>query len=663
MSDETKGGGAAEVAAAVAAEMQEMDLSNELRARCNTGAKQRIPIICIGFHQAEADFEGVRVGDLPVEKHKGMAGYTSFTQHCKDTAKGCLKEIYCRSGGEVLCGTLSHSHLAIIMRAIGAGAKWEIPTDDLAPAQVATLQLMCEAMNRPQAFSMRTSELEAMKILSSEIKNANADGSDTITYESAMQAACARLGSSPFRPLLCDFCDFILNLGADEGPHVRELIDFVETYVNSATRMLRLPAFGLAGEVSAQFPRAKVAIIMRAYRLPSRKASEQAGAPGWCIEPELAWKQRALGPQLRLMEDVLHAHHVALRTEIAKRLDNNASAVVQFLTNVNIQCHSAMAVVVKGANPSTAKASEALLQGRRAACTNAPPTEKTAELTATFQAQEDWDWLDFATLPPEEKTTATSAQEKGGGPAAQPVAIAPRAITGRPENEQATVEEGERPATWLPLPVTEWLGQAAARDMGKKEAYIGAVLQVLREKHLALCSRVEQGAESNLPVALSRRATSNKVKACTKAAVAAGKLASWPRAPKQNKAWDAIGHKDKVHVDVWAKNPEEPAKTSFYMHPEFAAPESKTSYDVEFAPKEVSIVICGRVICIRIPVATNAVDLQAGEELIMEDTHVKRKKEAAPTDWRKTAKKARAKPKSQPQQHKTAFDEKGHQDI
>eukprot|EP00959_Pyramimonas_sp_CCMP1952_P382313 8011044-Pyramimonas_sp.AAC.1 len=51
-----------------------------------------------------------------------MAGCTSFTQNCKDKAKGCLKEILRRSGGEVLYGTLSHSHLAIILLAIDAGA-------------------------------------------------------------------------------------------------------------------------------------------------------------------------------------------------------------------------------------------------------------------------------------------------------------------------------------------------------------------------------------------------------------------------------------------------------------------------------------------------------------------------------------------------------------
>eukprot|EP00959_Pyramimonas_sp_CCMP1952_P458812 9477255-Pyramimonas_sp.AAC.1 len=64
-----------------------------------------------------------------------MVGYTSFTQNCEGKATWRLKEIVCSSGAEVLDGALSHSHLAIILRAIDAGAKWGVPTDDLTPAQ------------------------------------------------------------------------------------------------------------------------------------------------------------------------------------------------------------------------------------------------------------------------------------------------------------------------------------------------------------------------------------------------------------------------------------------------------------------------------------------------------------------------------------------------
>eukprot|EP00959_Pyramimonas_sp_CCMP1952_P058667 1224941-Pyramimonas_sp.AAC.1 len=49
--------------------------------------------------------------------------------------------------------------------------------------------IIAQAIHRPQAFSMRMSEVEAMKVLSSDIKSAKAGGSDAITYESATQAA------------------------------------------------------------------------------------------------------------------------------------------------------------------------------------------------------------------------------------------------------------------------------------------------------------------------------------------------------------------------------------------------------------------------------------------------------------------------------------------
>ena len=41
-------------------------------------------------------------------------------------------------------GILSHAHLAILLRAIWAGAKWQVPTADLTQAQLATLQPLCD---------------------------------------------------------------------------------------------------------------------------------------------------------------------------------------------------------------------------------------------------------------------------------------------------------------------------------------------------------------------------------------------------------------------------------------------------------------------------------------------------------------------------------------
>ena len=169
MSDMIKDGGIGAVQAAVAAstDKAEMHKCNEYRRRFGQGVRQRVPvhmlvphpdnrsgvfpsstrvrelacqIIVLGFSQAEADFEGVCVRDYTADQLKERPGYMSFAQNVAEKAKGCVKELYQHGYGEALFGTLSHTHLAVILRAIAAGVKWEIPADDLTPDQLTQLE-------------------------------------------------------------------------------------------------------------------------------------------------------------------------------------------------------------------------------------------------------------------------------------------------------------------------------------------------------------------------------------------------------------------------------------------------------------------------------------------------------------------------------------------
>ena len=165
MSDMKKDGGIGAVQAAVAAstDKAEMHKCNEYRGRFGQGVRQRVPvhmlvphpdnrsgvfpsstrvrelacqIIVLGFSQAEADFEGVCVRDYTAEQLKERPGYKSFAQNVAEKAKGCVKELCQQGYGEALYGTLSHTHLSVILRAIAAGVKWEIPADDLTSDQL-----------------------------------------------------------------------------------------------------------------------------------------------------------------------------------------------------------------------------------------------------------------------------------------------------------------------------------------------------------------------------------------------------------------------------------------------------------------------------------------------------------------------------------------------
>ena len=779
--------------AAVAA-LPEMHKSNYLRQHFANGLKRRIPvamlgphpsnrasvfpnslrvrslaceIICIGFHQEEADFEGVCVKEYSAEQQKDMKGYTSFGQNCADKARGCVKGLFDRSGGDIFYGTLSHSHLAIILRAIEDGAKWEVPTDDLTAEQINILKqkgllenetgllmmsavadrdevarklvkegmlfevldanimkeagacaTIAQAINRPQAFAMRMSELEALKVLSSEINNAKEQrGSAAVTYEGVMQIATARLGPWASDPALVDFFNFILNLGADGGPHIKDLITFVETYVNSSSRTLRLAAFGLVGQLKTEFPRVKVAIIMRCYRLPPKNACRSLGAPGWCTDPSPSWKRPALETQLRLMQDVLHAHHVTLRSNIAKLM--TGEAVELFLTNISIQCARSMEVVSKMPTPTTTSAQEALLEACHTAYAISFEKEAAVGLMADMKALHGW--FDFDKLPPQTASDKNAAhlQDQEAEAALNPQVISFNEVTGQPENRQMSATAKEKTEEWLPLPMAEWLDQKCTKEKGTQQAFMGAVLQVLQNKHQLACDQYTANlaagdamcAASKLLVILLRSTTSNKVKVCARAAVAAGKLVLWPCVPNQSKVLTASSHPDKVHVQVWAKDTEGSVKTSFYVHPEFAVPDAKTCsevqrtdpaqeqwkwtgkeslhpiwaltkltpeelgkrnfslaesgrtrFNVAFEDREVNLVVCGRIITVRVPVVVNTDDLEAGEELVME-VQVGKKKTATEKDWRDSLKKKSKTKPPQQQQPKSDFNAAGRQDI
>ena len=140
-----------------------------------------------------------------------------------------------------------------------------------------------------------------------------------------------------------------------------------------------------------------------------------------------------------------------------------------------------------------------------------------------FSVLQDCGWFDFESLPPAEAQAKPAAAT--AAVAAKPKVISFNADTGKPENSQDTVEKKTQQGEWTPLPREEWLGQAITQDTGKKEAYIGAVLLVLRDKHQR---------ETGRGVSLCQHTTSNKVRVVTKDAAAAGHIELWPCVPKQS---------------------------------------------------------------------------------------------------------------------------------
>ena len=135
------------------------------------------------------------------------------------------------------------------------------------------------------------------------------------------------------------------------------------------------------------------------------------------------------------MENVLHAHHVTLKTKIAKQL--TGPNVDAFLVNLSIACADAMEVVAKMATPTTTSAQEALLGGCNTAYTVVLKKEVAVGLMADMKALPGCEWFDFAKLPPKTDTDRDAAQlqDKGAEAALNPKVISFNAVTGKPENK------------------------------------------------------------------------------------------------------------------------------------------------------------------------------------------------------------------------------------
>ena len=99
-------------------------------------------------------------------------------------------------------------------------------------------------------------------------------------------------------------------------------MDFGSKFVNQKQKQLRLAAFAEVNKLSTEFPRVKIAILMRAYR--------KAAVRSWFPIPENGW-MHAADADLRKLEAVLHYFQVMCKSAVA---DMEAMQLASFNANV-----------------------------------------------------------------------------------------------------------------------------------------------------------------------------------------------------------------------------------------------------------------------------------------------------------------------------------------
>ena len=341
-----------------------------------------------GFLQEEADHMGVCVQQPPPEhaidfstrvavdqmdsQARAAVAVTTFSAYNKARCQGQSGLESCfDSEANVLYGLLSHNHLLLVLLCWLGGAVWELNDEekkllepvldsrgglDLAAAaqtdkfaelhttirdglllEVLSWKIMTEepdacclissALNSANALALRTTEITAIKVLTGEIALQMKLSGDSrkIDFLRVKANLRSQLDSIVDEAEFQELFEFVINLGANEGPFVNDLIEFGQRFVNQKVRQLRLSAFTIINKMKDHFPKLKIAALKRAYR--------KNPSYGFCPSPEPKFAT-ATFEHSQKAEELLHYFHVHCKDAVAA-LGGDFNQQ-QFLANVDV---------------------------------------------------------------------------------------------------------------------------------------------------------------------------------------------------------------------------------------------------------------------------------------------------------------------------------------
>ena len=271
-------------------------------------------------------------------------------------------------------GTLSHSHLLLVLLAWANGANWNVedepnlcnilnPDGSFYNAAVAAcdadLERVCrdgllmevwswkilveeptaaslisQALNKAHSMALRTSELTALNVLTGavalQLESATAG---EVCFESVREKVQAELDLYVDMPGFIDLFEFVVNMGAGKNVFIPMLIELGTKFVDHKQRQLSLLAFAEVITVGLEFPRVKIAMLMRAYRkAPSRT---------WCPLPETYWTSWTKNQSLYKLEAVLRYFQCTCKPAVA----GMQSLMLAALT-ANVACAAADAFIM-----------------------------------------------------------------------------------------------------------------------------------------------------------------------------------------------------------------------------------------------------------------------------------------------------------------------------
>ena len=280
-----------------------------------------------GTDPEEANHNGIVVEDFPsAERPKDYEDFLSYNKR-QCALKPFLKTCFADSG---YCGfgTLSHSHLLIVLRCWLSKANWNLekgefltnfvdkqgrldlsavaekdPAFEKLASEGLTMEvlswkmmkeeptaatLISNALNKGQEAALRSSELTALAVLTGEVTRAmEGHLAKHVDYMTIKTKIRHQLDTYVDEPEFIEVFQTVVELGANINTFIAEILEFGSKFVNSKTRQLRMAAFTAINRLPEDCPRIKVALIKRAYRKNPQY--------GFCPSPESLWARVSCG--------------------------------------------------------------------------------------------------------------------------------------------------------------------------------------------------------------------------------------------------------------------------------------------------------------------------------------------------------------------------------
>ena len=576
-----------------------------------------------GFDVEEANHAGVCVAELPPEEMRCNFP-TENSELTKDGKSYCTYDLWNKSKcaavaalsgawnghGGVQYGTLSHSHLVLVLLCFRNGADWGTLPDEYKELEQfqehpggpwswaklckkdPNLKLICEqglrfqvlswelfrdnpagaalisnALNRTSTISMGTSDQTALKATLDAVERlTDADGK--VEFKSVKAAVEEELEGFADEEDYLHMFSFVIDLGGRGGGFVPAFLDFMTQFVNAKHRQLRLSAYKEVQKFGPKYPRSKVAIMMRGLR----QHPKNGYCP--CPEPALAKAEPADKSRLeQLLQYLGHTCKPAVAAMPAKDWVVEHSTMSMLAADAFAK-HLAASRGMSARDSSNALEQKLLIAMRPHYLKISAHWEKAQQQVPAPQAT----WIDFekvaaaAAAAEEKKRLAEAGQKKRTeeGESLQPKVLS-FTKEGLPQDEQESRAAGasKGPATVVAIPWKAWARSAAAQDLDLEAAHCAALRLVLHSHHVA-------AASSAWPVGVFFCVETKKRFAKATAAMQEGWLQLFPCAPRARSFPTKSNHPDRVEVQVLQKRPtKHTAATTYYLHPEWKAPEFK----------------------------------------------------------------------------------------